>query len=141
MALPFSVGRNCQVVLLGPFGRVDLPNVMSFDAKQATQKIRVDRLDGIQLSADLPKGWNMALEVERGSVGVDQLFALAEAAWYSTGAYFVSTLYQYITESNNAVTTFQYDNVALTLAESGMWRGDQTVKQRIDMFANRRQII
>ena len=70
----FSTGRDCQLVVIGPAGsggqagsRVDLTHVTGFESKQVTHQIRVDRLDGLQLAAELPRGWQGAFELERGA--------------------------------------------------------------------------
>ena len=57
----FSVGRDTQLVVLGPGGRVDLTYVTGFEARQLTHSVRVDRLDGTQMGAELPKGWEGSL--------------------------------------------------------------------------------
>ena len=71
----FSVGSDCQLVLIGPFGRVDLSHVTGFEANQLTQPVRVDRLDGVQLGAELPKGWMGNFTLDRGSSSVDDFIA------------------------------------------------------------------
>ncbi len=43
----FNVGSDCQLVVMGPAGRVDLSYVTGFDASQMTLPVRVDRLDGV----------------------------------------------------------------------------------------------
>jgi hypothetical protein len=63
----FNTGRDVTIVLIGPFGRVDIPNIVSFTAKQETAMVKVDRMDGVQMLAELPKGWSGTIEVERGS--------------------------------------------------------------------------
>ena len=134
-----SVGRDCQIVLIGPFGRVDLPNVMSFDCKQTVAEIKVDKLDGNQIHARLPKGWTGSFENERGNSGLDDLFTQTEASWFNAGLVVASTLYQYVTETDGSQSTYQFDNVAMTLSEAGSWKGDSTVKQKVDFEANRRR--
>jgi len=69
----FSVGRDCQLVLIGPSGRVDLTHVTGFDARQLTQEIRVTRLDGTNLGTNLPRGWEGEFEIERGSSAAEDL--------------------------------------------------------------------
>lgn len=66
----FSVGRDTQLVVMGPNGRVDLSHVTGFESRQITNPIRVSRLDGTQLAAELPKGWEEPL---RSSVGRQHL--------------------------------------------------------------------
>lgn len=135
----FSVGRDCQVVLIGPFGRVDIPNVTHFDCKQETASIKVDRLDGVQMRAELPKGWTFRLESERGSSALDDLFAQIEETWYNAGIVTVSTLFQYITEPGGSQTTFAFDNVSLKFDNPGDWKSDASVKSSLSGSANRRR--
>ena len=135
----FSLGRDTQLVVMGPAGRVDLTHVTGFDSHQMTQPIRVDKLDGTQLAAELPKGWEGTFEVERGSSAVDDFIAAAETAYFNQGPVPPGTLYQYVTETDGSVSTYQYDGVVFKLADAGQWKGDQSVKQKLDFFASRRQ--
>lgn len=137
----FSVGRDCQLVVMGPFGRVDLTHVTGFEARQITLPIRIDRIDGTQLAAELPKGWDGYFEIERGSSAVDDFIAAIEAAYFSNGAIPAGTLYQYVQEVDGSTSTYQFDGVVFKLAQAGLWRGDQSVKQRLEFFAARRRRI
>jgi len=138
----FSLGRDCTLVVmhpLAPGGRLQLDNLMGFDPKQETAGVRVDRLDGVQMNAELPKGWTASIELERGSPAIDNLFALIEQAWHSAGSYFTATVYQYIAEPDGSTSTWQFDNVALKLDNPGGWKGDASVKQTVSFMANRRR--
>ncbi len=135
----FSVGRDCQLVVIGPYGRIDLTHVTGFEARQLTAPIRVDRIDGSQLAAELPKGWEGQFDLERGGPAVDDFVAQIEAAYVQGSAVPTGTLYQYIAEPDGSTSTYQYDQVVFKLTQSGQWRGDQSVKQRLDFFAARRR--
>jgi hypothetical protein len=135
----FSTGRDVSIILVGPFGRVDLANVVSFTARQETAMIKVDRLDGVQLLAELPKGWSGTIEVERGNAAIDVFFGLMEAAWIDGGIYTVSTLFQYVRDTNSVLNTYAYDNVGLKLDDAGDYKPDAGVRQRISWAANRRR--
>jgi hypothetical protein len=135
----FSTGRDVSIILVGPFGRVDLANVISFTARQETAMIKVDRLDGVQLLAELPKGWSGTIEVERGNAAIDVFFGLMEAAWIDGGTYTVSTLFQYVRDTNSVLNTYAYDNVGLKLDDAGDYKPDAAVRQRISWSANRRR--
>lgn len=135
----FSVGRDCTVVLQGPFGQVDLQNVTGFQVQQITQPVKVDRLDGVQLDAELPKGWSGSLDVDRGNSALDDLFAATEDQWMNGGVYQNSTMFQYVSEADGSVSCYAFDNVALKLADAGAYRPDAAVKQRITFLANRRR--
>jgi len=135
----FSIGRDCQLVVIGPFGRVDLTYVTGFESRQITQSVRLDRLDGVPMGAELPKGWDGSFELERGTSAVDDFIAVAEQAFFAQGSLPVGTVYQYISEVDGSISTYQYTNVVFKLANSGSWRGDASVKQKLEFFAAQRQ--
>ena len=134
----FTLGRDCQLVIIGPQGRVDLNHVTGFASQQLTHPIRIDRLDGTQLAAELPKGWEGMFDIERGSSTVDDFIAAVEQAYYTTGQLAVSTLYQYISEADGSTSTYQYEGAVFKLAAAGAWRGDLAVRQKLQFFAARR---
>lgn len=137
----FSVGRDCQLVVMGSSGRVDLTHVTGFESRQITRPIRVDRLDGTQIAAELPKGWEGGFEIERGTSAVDDFIAAAENQFFTSGRVAPGTLYQYVTETDGSTSTYQYDGVVFKLSSAGAWKGDASVKQKLEFFAARRKRI
>jgi hypothetical protein len=137
----FSVGRDTQLVVLGPAGRVDLTYVTAFEAHQLTHSVRVDRLDGTQMGAELPKGWEGTFEIERGDSAVDDFTAAAETAFYNGGVVPAGTMYQYVAETDGSTSTYLYDGVTFKLASAGQWKGDSGVRQKLEFFATRRMRI
>lgn len=134
----FSIGRDCQLVVIGPAGRVDLTHVTGFESRQITTPVRVDRLDGVPMAAELPKGWEGSFEVERGTSDVDDFVAAAEAAYFAQGSLPAGSLYQYVNEVDGSTSTYQYDAVVFKLAHAGAWRGDAAVKQKLEFWASSR---
>ena len=137
----FSIGRDTQLVVIANNGRVDLQHVTGFEARQLTQSVRVSRLDGNQMGAEIPKGWEGSFDVERGNSAADDLIAAAEQAFYVGDQPGVGTMYQYITEPDGSTSTFQYDSVVFKLPSAGQWKGDASVKQKLEFFAARRRRI
>jgi hypothetical protein len=137
----FSVGRDCQLVVIGPFGRVDLSFVTGFESHQVTAPVRIDRMDGVHMAAELPKGWDGFFELERGNSAIDDFIAAIEAAYHSGTAVPTGTLYQYVQEADGSTSTYQYDAAVFKLAQAGSWRGDQSVKQRLEFYASKRKRI
>ena len=137
----FSIGRDCQLVVMGPQGRVDLTYVTSFESRQMTQSIRLDRLDGIQMGAELPKGWEGSFKVERGTSAVDDFIASSEQSFLNSGALPAGTVYQYVTEVDGSVSTYQFSGVVFKLLNAGSWKGDASVRQKLEFFATQRQRI
>lgn len=137
----FSIGRDTQVVIMGPNGRVDLAHVTGFDSRQITSSVRVSRLDGTHLGAELPKGWEGSFEVERGTSALDDFIATMEQSYYSGATSQPSTMYQYITELDGSVSTYQFNGVVFKLSNAGAWKGDASVKQKLDFYATQKQRI
>ena len=42
-------------------------------------------------------------------------------------------------EVDGSISTFQFDGAVFKMASAGQWRGDASVRQRLDFFASRRQ--
>jgi hypothetical protein len=135
----FSIGRDTQLVVIAATGRIDLTHVTSFDSHQLTQSVRVDRLDGTQMGTELPKGWEGSFELERGSSTIDDFIATAEQQYFNGNSAAPGTMYQYVTETDGSTSTYQYDNVIFRLSNAGTWKGDSSVKQKLEFFAIRRR--
>jgi hypothetical protein len=134
----FSVGNDCQLVVMGPFGRVDLAHVTGFEARQITMAVRVDRLDGVQLGAELPKGWSGSFALDRGSSVADDFIAQIEAAYLAGQSIAAGTLYQYVSEPDGSTSTYQFNGAVFKLTSAGAYRGDAPVTQKLDFFASGR---
>ena len=137
----FSIGRDTQIVVMGPSGRVDLSHVTGFESRQITNPIRVSRLDGTQLAAELPKGWEGSFEVERGTSALDDFISDIEQNYYNGAGASAGTMYQYITEVDSSVSTYEFDGVVFKLASAGAWKGDASVKQKLEFYATRKRRI
>lgn len=137
----FSIGRDTQLVVIGPMGRIDLSHVTLFDSRQITHSIRVDRLDGTHIGTELPKGWEGSFELERGSSAVDDFIAAAEQQYFNGNNVPLGTMYQYVTETDGSTSTYQYDSVTFRFSNAGIWKGDSSVKQKLEFFAVRRRRI
>src|SRR5579875_1598501 len=135
----FSIGRDTQLVVIGPNGRIDLSYVTGFEARQITQSIRVNQLNGSTLGTELPKGWEGAFELERGDSSVEDFIAAAEQQFFNGAVSAPGTMYQYVSETDGSTSAYQYDGVTFKLVSAGQWRGDSSVKQRLEFFATRRR--
>lgn len=137
----FSIGRDTQLVVMGPSGRVDLSHVTGFESRQLTSAVRISRLDGTQLGAELPKGWEGHFEIERGTSALDDFVSALEQDFYNGSGTQAGTMYQYITETDSSVSTYQFDGVVFKLASAGAWKGDSGVKQKLEFYATRKRRI
>jgi len=55
-----------------------MSHLTGFESRQLTSPIRVNRLDGTQLGAELPKGWEGYFEVERGTSSLPSFFVTGQ---------------------------------------------------------------
>src|SRR6185437_7166597 len=111
----FNLGRDCQVVLMGPFGRVDLNEVTGFSSRQMTKPVNIAPLNGPPQFAEVPDGWEGEFEVDRANSAVDDLASAIESGFWAAGVGVTpsSTLYQYVTEVNGSTSTYQFQGAAL----------------------------
>ena len=137
----FSVGRDTQLVVIGPLGTMNLAHVTAFDSRQVTQSVRVNRLDGNQMGMELPKGWEGSFELERGDSLVEDFIATTEQNYFNGSISTISSMYQYVSEVDGSTSTYQYDSVVFRLSNAGLWKGDAAVKQKLEFFASRRRRI
>ena len=93
------------------------------------------------MGTELPKGWEGSFEIERGSSAVDDFIAAAEQQYYNGNTVNSGTMYQYVTETDGSTSTYQYDSVVFRLSNAGIWKGDSSVKQKLEFFAVRRRRI
>lgn len=137
----FSTGFDCQVVLIGPKGRVDLSLVTGFSANQTVKTIRVDPLNAPPIEAHLPSGWTGEFMLERNSSAADDFFSNLEQDYWAGRSIGFSTLYQYVQEKDESTSTYQYDQVAIHLSDAGSWKAEGSVSQKITFFASTRKRI
>jgi hypothetical protein len=137
----FSVGRDAQLVVIAPSGRIDLNHVTAFESRQITQSLRVNRLDGNHIGMELPKGWEGSFELERGDSTVEDFIAATEQDFFNGVLSATSSMYQYVSEVDGSVSTYQYDSVVFRLTNAGQWKGDSAVKQKLEFFSSRRMRI
>jgi hypothetical protein len=136
----FNLGKDCVFLVVGPNNvNLTINNVTGLSIKQMTAPVTVDRLDGIQMNVAIPKGWEVNMEFDRGDANVDEFIESIEDDWYETGFIGTGQIYQYITELDGSLTTFIYDNGAFTFSDAGSWKGDASVKCKLDAKCNRRQ--
>ena len=138
-----NLGIDCTVAIIAPASLPLVQNhVTGFEASQIVERIRVNRCDGVQLGADLPKGWEGTFEIDRAGPGVDNFIAAAEAAWYSAGNPGAGgQLFQFINETLGGATTLLYSGCTFALMQAGTWRIDAPVKVRLSFWAATRMLM
>ena len=139
-AASLSYGRSTTIVIVHPLavgGRLDVPNVTGFSARQNVVKIDSKWLDGTHHFRDLPSGWTGEFDVDRGNSVLDDWTALCEQQWYAFGTIATGTVYEYVAESDGSVSTYQYSGATFDF-DAGRRQGDSLVKQKLTFRASKR---
>jgi hypothetical protein len=87
------------------------------------------------LGAELPKGWEGSFELERGNSVVEDFIAATESRYFHGGSTGSITMYQYIDETDGSTSTYQYSSVTFKLVNAGIWKGESSVKQKLEYFS------
>ena len=138
MTTPFNIGRSTQIVFRWNGTRVALPTVTSFAAKQMTTPLKSTPLNSQPVTYEVPNGWSGSFKVQRDSNALDSLIASNEAAFWSAGTITSGTLILYVTETAGSTSTWQFNNVAITLDDAGSWVNDTIVIQNVTFTASQR---
>ncbi|TLU72682.1 hypothetical protein [Lichenicoccus roseus] len=141
MGNPYSIGRDCQVVLLWNGIRIDLRDVVGFQAEQQVKLQRSDPLNSVPVEFNTPAGWRGQFHIDRGSSALDDLIVAIEAAFWNAGIIGSGTIYQYVNETDGSTSTYEFTGVALTLSNSGTYKAEAIVTQTINFFASQRNRI
>ena len=138
MGNPYSIGRDCQVVLLWNGTRLDLRDVTGFQAQQEVRQQRSDPLNSVPIEFNTPAGWRGQFQVDRGSSALDDLISAIEAAFWNAGVIGSGTIYQYVSEADGSTSTYEFVGVSLTLTSAGHYQAENIVKQVISFYASQR---
>lgn len=139
MVNAYTIGRNCEVVLIWNGVRTDLRDVTGFRAQQEVRTQRSDPLNSAPLEFNTPAGWRGQFQLDRGSSAVDDLVVQIESDFWSKGVIGSGTIYQYVTEPDGSTSTYEFVGVSLTLQDSGHYHAENIVKQVVAFYASQRK--
>lgn len=137
----FVTGQSNQVVLIGPFGRIDLATVTEFTAKQETTLVSHIPMNGKPVFQHLPKGWSGTFTYDRANATGDRALMAFENAFYNGGNLSFCTVYQYVTETDGSTTTIQYNGATLNMSNAGQFSGDKIATGSVEFTAADRQVL
>ncbi|MBL7237726.1 MAG: hypothetical protein JJK57_14340 [Komagataeibacter hansenii] len=137
-AKPFNIGRDCRVVLVYNGSRIDLPTVTGFQAQQRTSAISSSPLNDMPMFYDVPNGWNGHFSFQRDSSGADDLFAAIESGFWAAGTVLLGSIYQYVTECDGSLSTYEYVGASIQLSDAGHYQSEMLVMQAISFSARAR---
>ena len=134
----FSIGKDISLSIITPSGPLTIGLITGFQSKQDVTKKKIKGLDGLNRPVRFFEGWSGSFDLDRQDSTVDAYFAQLEANYFGGLNENTVTITETITEANGSVTQWRYTGVLLELADAGAWKGDDTVKQKINFDAQRR---
>lgn len=142
MAPPvFSVGRDGTAVINHPLagGRLDLRIITGFKASPSLAALSSTSLKGNTRSRHVPKGWTGEFDVDRADATVDNFCTALEEAYFNNIPFVYGTVTVFINEPDGSTSAFMFQEASLWVTDTGDFRADQIVKQKIGFEAPRRR--
>jgi hypothetical protein len=134
----YSVGRDHSLCIVGPNGPIAFNQITSFQSKPDTTDKKIKGLDGITRHLRFPDGWSGSFDIERQDSTLDDYWAQVEANYYAGVNERPISITETIQEVSGAITQYRYLDVLLTPDDTGSWKGDDSVKQKLKFVASRR---
>ena len=137
----FTVGRDCQAVLIAPNGtRFDMSKITDFSEKAEYKTASSSPLNAPKQERYLPDGHRLSFSFDRRDGANEAIFAAIEQSWWSVGSADLGTstagsVFIYITETDGSTTTHQFRGVSLKFGGLGDFRGEAAVKQTVEGHA------
>ncbi len=136
----FSIGRDVSLDIAGQDGRIVSFNLITtFDAKQLTGKVTIYGLDGIIRFLEIPEGWDGTIGITRGDRALDDFIASLEEKYFAGENVVGQQITETINEPNGGISQWRYEGVMFKLDDSGSWKGNGDVQQKLSWCASRKR--
>ena len=136
----FTTGRNISVQINTAYGPLLIPAsaILNFKANPETTKLRSKGIDGITRNGVIPDSWKGSISIDRLDQTVDNWWAQFEADYYANRRSGTATIIERLQEQDGTVSTWRYEDVALTLDDAGDYAADKKVEQMLSFEASRK---
>lgn len=138
----FTVGRDITVNIVGPDGvNIVLPpdQVTNFDAKPLKREDWSRPLNSPPKPLYMPDGWRGTIECDRKDSSLDNYQNSVEQAYWAGENMLSGTVLATITEGNGTTSQWLYEGCQFWVEETGNYRADGKVAQRVEFCASRRR--
>lgn len=142
----YTVGRDVTVTMIdrqngvaGRSGRlvIDSANVVSFDAKALKKEDWARPLNSPPMPLYIPDGWRGTLEIDRTDNTADLYQQNIEDRFWNGGNTTSGSIQELINEPDGSKTVKQYTQAMFWVEDTGTYRADGKVVQRIEWSAGR----
>jgi hypothetical protein len=131
----FNLGKNVSVVITGPFGEIDLGNVIDFTNKPKYKEATSDVLDGPEIRWSEPNGHDCVLTLDRTGRNIDDLVAAIEAAyWTANGGITLGTASRFVSELDGSTSNHMFTGCDFQF-DLGQFKSMSTIPIKISFYA------
>ena len=143
MARAPTVGRQANIVIMGPYGELRLSKVTGFNMKAETESVDSTPLNEPKMSFHIPNGWTGEFDVERHDSAADRFFARLEEDFWQNGNLPTGTVYAEVYDRglNAAPTTFVFEDCSFALDDGGKYEATKKVEMKLKFSARYRRVI
>ncbi len=135
----FSIGRDVSLKINDPNqGLLKFSIKTGWSADPIFTELTSKGLDGTNRFADVPEGWTVKFDLDRGDARVDSYFAAQEASYFGGAVVPWVTIDEIITNPDLSKSLFRFTRIAMRLTNAGSWKSDAKVEQSISGRAQRR---
>ena len=137
----FNIGSDCQVVVNGPFGEIELDNETQFSADPVSQILSVDKLDGTVEGRTVHRNWKGTISTIRSDSTVDDL-AQKISDSIRTGVPVPNGSIQQVVHNvgDGTSSTYLFTDVSFNVTALGDYQNSKEVRQGIAWQAKSRSV-
>lgn len=136
----FNIGSDTKITVLANGAVLGAQIMTKFEAKQKTTQLNSKALDGTNRNRELPEGWDIDMEWDRGNSVIDDFVAGEEAARYAGQAPSDLAVVEVTVNPDGSVSRYRYTGCTIKLDSAGERSGDSKVVQKATLTATRRFI-
>ena len=135
----YSVGRDVTLDIVDPLrGILRFSIKTGWSSEPMYTELTSKGLDGTNRFADIPEGWTLKFDLDRGDAAVDSYFAAQEALYFAGGVVPYVSVTETIVNPDGTLSQFRYTGIAMRITNAGSWKSDAKVEQSISGRAQRR---
>lgn len=134
----FNIGSDTKLTVLVNGAVLTAQILTKFEAKQRSTSLNSKAIDGVNRNRELPEGWDIDLEWDRGNSVIDDFIASEEAARYAGQPPSDITLMEVTNNPDGSVSRYRYTKCTMKLDTAGERSGDSKVTQKATVVATRR---
>lgn len=137
MAL-FNIGQDCQVVVIGPWGEIELPNETRFSYDIVLGKATVKPINGARETRTVFDSWNGEIMFARSSPAADAMAQQFQDSFLAGAMVAEGSIDFEIKEIDGSISAWRFTGVTFDFKSLGHFEADKDVVQSIQFEAKQR---